>query len=384
MPEFSAMANRAPKNRDFRNRVFDRLERRTWPIAVSALFVLLQLLFLFRWGSVVEHIPKLWLCGQDFWITYLNSSQFVHGHFGAIYQAKLQFLEPPGILLALAPLGAFSGSFHSNLYQIVQGRAIPLPDIVVHVRGFNAPFIYPKEIFMHGGQYVLQTQWTEFVYPYVLALFCTVLFACDALAERMQVGRSRRATLCVVEAVLLWNLALSQHPEDAVAVALAVYALIFALDRRFVGAGWLFGAALAFQPLVILMMPVLMAMAGRKRMLGFVIRSVLPAAVLLAPSFIAAFSATFRALASSRTTPTRTTRRLGRPCHPTSEAKASTWQWPVVRVGWWPSSSPSSSASGWPGDALSAPSSSSSHVLWPLRCGPTRSLCWMPTIRGRR
>ena len=297
MPEFSAMANRAPKNRDFRNRVFDRLERRTWPIAVSALFVLLQLLFLFRWGSVVEHIPKLWLCGQDFWITYLNSSQFVHGHFGAIYQAKLQFLEPPGILLALAPLGAFSGSFHSNLYQIVQGRAIPLPDIVVHVRGFNAPFIYPKEIFMHGGQYVLQTQWTEFVYPYVLALFCTVLFACDALAERMQVGRSRRATLCVVEAVLLWNLALSQHPEDAVAVALAVYALIFALDRRFVGAGWLFGAALAFQPLVILMMPVLMAMAGRKRMLGFVIRSVLPAAVLLAPSFIAAFSATFRALA---------------------------------------------------------------------------------------
>lgn len=279
------------------------MQRRRWPIIISALFVLLQLLFLFRWGSVVEHVPKLWLCGQDFWLSYLNSSQFVHGHFGAIYQANLQFIEFPGILVALAPLGALSGAFHSNLYQIVQGRAIPLPGIVAHVRGFNAPFLYPKEIFMNGHQYVLQTQWTEFVDPYALALSCSALFAFDALAERMQVARSRRAILCAAEVILLWNLALWGHPEDAVAVALAVYALIFALDGRFVGAGWLFGAALAFQPLVLLMMPVLIAMAGRKHMLGFFIRSVLPAAVLLAPSFIAAFPATFRALVDQPSPP---------------------------------------------------------------------------------
>jgi hypothetical protein len=64
------------------------------------------------------------------------------------------------------------------------------------------------------------------------------------------------------------------HPEDAVAIALAVYALIFTLDTRFVGAGWLFGVAVAFQPLVLLMLPVLHAVAGRQRMPGLIIRSV--------------------------------------------------------------------------------------------------------------
>ena len=39
------------------------------------------------------------------------------------------------------------------------------------------------------------------------------------------------------------------HPEDAVAVGFALYALVFALDGRWTGAGWLFGAALATQPL---------------------------------------------------------------------------------------------------------------------------------------
>jgi hypothetical protein len=284
--------------------VLDRLERRAWPMGISALFVLLSLLFLFRWGSVVQHVPKLWLCGQDFWLTYLNSSQFVHGHFGSIYQANVQFIEFPGILVALAPLGIFSGAFHSNLFQIVHGQAVPLPGIIVHVRGFNAPFIYPKEIFLNGNHYVLQTQWTAFVDPYALALSCTALFAFDALAERMQVARSRRAVLCVVEAVLLWHVAtLWGHPEDAVAVALAVYALVFALDGRVVGAGWLFGAALAFQPLVLLMMPVLIAMAGRKRVIGFVIRSALPAAVLLALPFVASPPATLRALVDQPSPP---------------------------------------------------------------------------------
>ena len=286
------------------NWVTDRVQRRAWPIGTSLLFVVLGLLFLFRWGSVVQHVPKLWLCGQDFWLSYLNSSQYIHGHFGFIYQPHLQFIEFPGILVALAPLGIFSGSFHSNLFQIVHGQSIPLQGIAVHASGFNAPFIYPKQIFLNGGHYVLQTQWTAFVDPYTLALSCTALFAFDALAERMKVARSRRAVLCVIEAVLLWFIStLWGHPEDALAVAFAVYALIFVLDKRFTGAGWLFGVALSFQPLVILMMPVLIAVVGRKRVLGFVIRSALPTAVLLVPPFIAAPSATFRALVDQPSPP---------------------------------------------------------------------------------
>ena len=140
-------------------------------------------------------------------------------------------------------------------------------------------------------------QWVVAVDPYVLLLSCMALFACDALAERLQVSRPRRAVITVVVAVLLWNVTvLYGHPEDAVAIALAVYALISAMDGRFVKAGWMFGVAVAFQPLVLLMAPVLFAMTGLRRGIALGIRSVLPSAILLSVPLIANFSATFREL----------------------------------------------------------------------------------------
>jgi hypothetical protein len=275
-----------------------------WPIGISALFVILGSLFIFRWGSVVEHIPKLWLSPQDFWITYFNSSQFIHGHFGAIYQANDKFLEFPGILVALAPLGALSGAFHTATFEVTNHGVVAAPGFVVHVRGLNVPFLNAQSI--HSGKtlYVLQPQWTIAADLYAMLLSCMALFACDALAERLQVPKTRRAILCVAEAVLLWNVTvLWGHPEDAVAVALAVYALIFGLNRRFVGAGWLFGAALAFQPLVLLMLPILLAMVGRRHLFGMVTRALIPAAVLIALPLVANFRATIHALVDQPSPP---------------------------------------------------------------------------------
>jgi hypothetical protein len=167
----------------------------------------------------------------------------------------------------------------------------------VHVKGLNVPFLNAQEIHFGTGSYVLQPQWVVYADPYALLMSCVALFAFDALAERLQVSRARRAVLCVVETFLLWNVTvLWGHPEDAVAVALATYALVFALDGRFVGAGWLFGAAMAFQPLVLLMLPVILAMAGRQLALGVAIQSVLPAAVLLAVPLIASFRVTLHVL----------------------------------------------------------------------------------------
>ena len=137
-----------------------------------------------------------------------------------------------------------------------------------------------------------------------LVYSCFALFACDALAERLQVPRSRRAVLAIAEAVVLWNVTIIfGHPEDAVAVAFAIYALIFAFDDRYVGAAWLFGLALAFQPLAILMLPILLVMAGRKRALGLVVRGVVPAALLTAPPLIASFHNSVHALTSQPTFP---------------------------------------------------------------------------------
>jgi hypothetical protein len=133
--------------------------------------------------------------------------------------------------------------------------------------------------------------------PYEIVISCTALFACDALAERLGVGRARRAWLCVVQGVVLWNVSVHWgHPEDALAMALAIYALVLALDGRWTGAGWLFGAAVATQPLVLLMLPVLMAMAGRQRVVALLTRAALPALALLATPLVAEFHTTAHAL----------------------------------------------------------------------------------------
>lgn len=278
-------------------RLTRRVEQRAWPLGLSVLFILTGLLYIFRWGQVVDHVPTLWISPQDLWTTFVGSSQLIHGHISSIYQSNLKFVEFPGILVALAPLAALSGQWSTTAYQITKHGPVLSPNFSVNVRGVKLPFLNAQEIHFGTTSYVLQPHWVAVVDPFALLLACIVLFACDALAERLQISRSRRAILCLVETVLLWNVTvLWGHPEDAIAVALAVYALIYALDRRFVGAGWLFGAALAFQPLVLLMLPVLIAMAGRKHWVGMAVRSVLPAAVLLALPFTVAFHSTFHAV----------------------------------------------------------------------------------------
>jgi hypothetical protein len=154
------------------------------------------------------------------------------------------------------------------------------------------------------GYFVVHPQWLIFVAPYVLMLSSIALFAFDALAERLQISRPRRAILCITEAVLLWNMTVRWgHPEDAVAIALAVYALISAFDGRFARCGWLIGAAMAFQPLVLLIVPALLAFTGKRNLLRVAIRSVLPTAVLIAAPLIANFRATVHTLVDQPSSP---------------------------------------------------------------------------------
>ena len=283
------------------DRLISRLQPRTVPIIVSVAYVALGLGYFFRWGSVGEHVPSLWLGPGDLRFTYFASSQVAHGQFGSIYNNNLDFVEFPGILVVLAPLGALSNVFRTTLLEVTKTHSVPVPFSLHYV----IPFLNPQEFQHAGGSvYVAQPQWVVAVDPYVLLLSCIALFACDALAERLQVSRQRRVVITVVVALLLWNVTvLYGHPEDAVAIALAIYALISALDGRFVKAGWVFGVAVAFQPLVLLMAPVLIAMAGLRKGIGLGIRSVLPSAVLLSVPLIANFSSTFRELVDQPTFP---------------------------------------------------------------------------------
>lgn len=286
------------------HRVVRRVERRTWPIVVSAVYVILGLGFCFRWGPVVRNVPSLWIRPADLGVTYNAATAFAHGHFAAIYTPGAGFLSYPAILVVLAPLGAinFGGSF---IEIAVNHHLLAHPvSLTATSTSISSMLIAGSPTTSNGGEYVLHPDALVALIPAALVLSCVVLFACDALAERLRVSRSRRALLAIAEAIILWNITVIWgHPEDTVAVALAVYALIFAMDERFTGAGWLFGAALAFQPLVVVMFPILLVMGGRKHALGLFVRGVVPAAAVTVFPLVANFHDTVHTLVTQPTFP---------------------------------------------------------------------------------
>lgn len=240
-----------------------RLRRRAWPLVVTVAFVVTGMAYSLFWAPVVRHHPY-WITPGDLWGTYRSAHFVGWGDLGGVYGAGTALVTFPGILLLLAPLAMLTGAF---------GLTEAFPRFVLH-----------------------PTAWLA-LGPATFLLSALALFACDALAERLGVPRGRRVVLCVAEAVALWNVAVIWgHPEDAVAVGLAIYALVFALDGRWTGAGWILGAALAVQPLVILMFPVVLALAGRGRIVGLAARGFLPGVALVLTPLLSQFSATTHAL----------------------------------------------------------------------------------------
>jgi hypothetical protein len=243
--------------------VASRLRGRRWPLAVTLAFVVTGMAYSLFWAPVVRHHPY-WIDPGDLWATYRDAHYIGWGDLGGIYGAGAGLVTFPGILLALAPVAMLSGAL---------GMTESFPKFLAH----------PAAWLVLG--------------PYEMLLSCIVLFASDALAQRLGVGRGRRIVLCLAEAAVLWNVSVWWgHPEDAVAVGFAIYALVFALDGRWTGAGWLFGAAMATQPLVLLMLPVMLALVGRRHVVGFVVRSVSPALALVVTPLISQFHATAHAL----------------------------------------------------------------------------------------
>jgi hypothetical protein len=133
--------------------------------------------------------------------------------------------------------------------------------------------------------------------PYEMALSAVVLFAADALAERLGASRPQRALVAGAGAVALSNVSVCWgHPEDAVAVGLLLLAFLALSVGRTARAGWLTGAAVAVQPLVLLALPVLVVAIAPRRRVGFLTRAAAPGAVLLAAAAAANWTATVNAV----------------------------------------------------------------------------------------
>ncbi len=275
---------------------FDRLHRRAWPILVTVVFVGLGTAYFYRWASAVQGHRFAWLTPDDLWVTFGDAVAFSHGHFSVVYKTQ-GFLTFPGILIVLAPVAALSGTFNTTVVEIAKNHHVLQQPVIVQLLG--TPNL-PTDVVTSGkGEYLAHPQVLLLLAPYILLLSCTALFACDALAERLGVTSSRRTVLAVAEAVVLWNVSVFWgHPEDAVAVALVLYGAVFALDERWTGAGWLFGAAIAMQPLVIVLLPIFLVMSGRHRALPFVLRAVIPVVVITIPPLAADVHDTVHSLTS--------------------------------------------------------------------------------------
>ena len=296
----TAVPSTVNRSTPLEDRITRYLTRRGWPIMTTAAFTVLGLLYFFRWSPVVRHRPSLWVMPSDIWTTYASASAAAHGHLGAVYGSG--FLAFPGILAVLAPLGALSGSFSTVFTEIVNHGHPYTGTYFYRVHGtptvlYDAVQNGARIFAVHQGVFVVLA-------PFILLVTCSALFAFDALAEQLEVSRHRRAVLCVAEAVMLFPLTVFWgHPEDALAVALAAWALIFAFQGRFTGAGWLFGAAVAVQPLVLVLFPLLLVLGGRSRALGLVVRGVIPAAVVAVGPLIGDVHDTVHALVSQPTFP---------------------------------------------------------------------------------
>jgi hypothetical protein len=216
------------------------------------------------WGPAIHHSGGWWI-PSDIYISYFPTNALIHGHLASVYKPNSGLVTFPGILVLLAPAVALVNALHLSV-----GSSLA---------AVNAP----------GMWFALE--------PFNLLAGCAALFSVDALARRLNVPLLRRSVLMAVEIVILWNLLDNQwHPEDAVAVAMAIWGLLAAFDKRWPRCGWLLGVGMAFQPLIVLVVVAVVAVAPRRNALGLVIRAGLPGAALLAGPLLANPRATLHAI----------------------------------------------------------------------------------------
>jgi hypothetical protein len=131
--------------------------------------------------------------------------------------------------------------------------------------------------------------------PYTMLLGSVAFFAFDALARRLGASARRRILLAAVEVVLTWPMfTLWGHPEDVLAVGSSAYALLDAFNGKRARAGWLLGAAIAVQPLVLVVVPLILVGAGARQAVRLVGRTLTPTIVLLVLPFAYDFRLTYR------------------------------------------------------------------------------------------
>jgi hypothetical protein len=248
----------------------ERVKRRIFPLLAS-IGLLVVGMFTTTLGPTWTGKAE-WALPYDLWGTLIATVRLVHGNVGGLYTQPTGLVSLPGAAVILLPGAAVIAA---------AGLSLQIP----------GPHNLHPPVWLLAG-------------PYEIALCCVTLFAADALAERLGVTRWKRGLLAAASAVALWNVSARWgHPEDAVAVGLLLYAVLAQSRSRTALAGWLAGAAICVQPLVLLALPMLLAVLPWRRMPAFLVRSAVPSVVLLGAAALANWHATYTSVTSQPNSP---------------------------------------------------------------------------------
>jgi hypothetical protein len=246
------------------------VRRRAFPLIASAGLLAIGMYTTTLGPTVIGRAE--WALPYDLWGTLIATTRLLHGNIGGIYAPGTGLISLPGAAVILLPCAALIAALGLSL-------AIPGPQN-----------LHPAVWLVAG--------------PYEIALCCITLFAADALAEQLGVPFWKRGLLAAASAGILWSVSARWgHPEDAVAVGLLLYAVMAQSRARPGLAGWLAGAAVCVQPLVLLALPVLLAVLPWRRMIPFAIRTAVPSVVLLGAAAIADWHDTYSAVTSQPDSP---------------------------------------------------------------------------------
>jgi hypothetical protein len=243
--------------------------RRAFPLIAVVVMILIGMAGTI-WGPVY-YGQQSWAVPDDLWATLVAAQRLLHLDLAGLYTPPTNLITFPGAAVILVPVAA-----------VLDAAGLP-----IHA----------------GHQGVHPTGWLV-AGPLETLISAIVLFAADALAERLGASLPKRFLLAAAEATALWNVTIRWgHPEDAVAVGLVLYAVLALGDERPSRAAWLTGAAVAVQPLVLLAFPILAVAVKPRRLPGFVARAATPPIVTLAAAAAANWTATIHAVTSQPNAP---------------------------------------------------------------------------------
>ncbi|MBV9452463.1 MAG: hypothetical protein JO345_41910 [Streptosporangiaceae bacterium] len=244
------------------------LVRRIFPALATIVLVVYGMIST-TWGPrLMGHTA--WAVPDDLWGTLTAAQRLLHLRLSGLYTPPTGLVAFPGAAVILVPVVALMDAAGMSL----------APQTAQHP--------YPGSWLVAG--------------PYEIAISCLALFAIDFLSERRSISIPRRLVLTVASAVALWSVSVRWgHPEDAVAVGLLLYGIgaLTGREAHPARAGWLIGAAVVVQPLVLLALPVILVSLGEpRRVPGFLGRAALPSAVAVGIAGAANWHATITAVTS--------------------------------------------------------------------------------------